>query len=305
MTKKSSSSNSSLDRIKKLFKRNKTESNIDTSKMTRIQYAFYILWYYKLTIFSVLLACGIIGGIIAYFLISKSQNKDQDTSTVAPIVPSNQPNNTYVDPDICKKTETSRVILYNATKIKSPINHAINNNNEDIKTPVIVDQLSIPSNEQAFRDIETIYIGSFKIRNCKIVLSTFNKFTENSTNIEYVHNTSDTKDCLEIDLKKEHPTLIFQSAYIEPNREVIIYVNGVKDPIILKHNDIKEEVTRGNISVSSIKIRNCTVTLKKNCNSLETKYIEPEVLKHYSRNDLSFYKEKTGITDVNCVIIKP
>ena len=135
------------------------------------------------------------------------------------------------------------------------------------------------------------------------VLSTNNIFSENSANKEYVHNTSDTKACLEIDLKKDHPTLIFQSAYIEPNREVIIYVKDVKDPIILKHDDIKGVVTRGNISVSSIKIRNCTVTLKNSCEP-QIKYIEPDVLKHNSRVDNSFYKEKTGITDVDCLIIQ-
>lgn len=280
----------------------KTGTGSETKTMTWWQY----FWYYKFTfLFSFLFFGGTIGGILAYYFISKSQNKDQDSSTVSPIVPPNQLNNTFVDPDICKKTETSRVILYNAMDApnKYPINHAINNNNEDIKSPVIVDKLSIPSNEAAYRDIKTIYIGSFKIRNCKIVLSTNNIFSENSANKEYVHNTSDTKACLEIDLKKDHPTLIFQSAYIEPNREVIIYVKDVKDPIILKHDDIKGVVTRGNISVSSIKIRNCTVTLKNSCEP-QIKYIEPDVLKHNSRVDNSFYKEKTGITDVNCLIIQ-
>lgn len=287
--------------IRNLFK---TGTGSETKTMTWTQY----FWYKKFTfLFYFLLVGGIIGGILAYFFISKSQNKDQDISQVTPVTPIVPPtNNTFVDPDICKNTETSRVILYNAMDApdKYPINHAINNNNEDIKSPVKVEELSIPSNEAAYRNIKTIYIGSFKIRNCKIVLSTINKFTEDSANKEYVHNTSDTKACLEIDLKKEHPTLIFQSAYIEPNREVIIYVKDVKDPIILKHDDIKGVVTRRNISVSSIKIRNCTVTLKNSCEP-QIKYIEPDVLKHNSRVDNSFYKEKTGITDVNCLIIQP
>jgi uncharacterized membrane protein len=285
MTKKSSS----LKRIKNFFKRNKTESAdnivIDTSKMSRIQYAFYNLWYYKGTIFLVLLIIiGIVCLIIFVYIPSKNiQDAEKNKQKIEDDAKAKAEAEKKEKDKVFSKLSTteikeqeridynykkSRVILFGEVSYNNPIDDTYNKINYKINT-----EKSLTTDITVSSNVSSNGINSIKISNCKVNL-------KNSNNtVEYKHFMIEPDNWFITDLKEKYHVV-----KITIMSEIILYDSDGK---IIDSGLNKIDITDINrkdlsdIQFSGFKIRNCKIFLYPEKNFIG----KEEIFNHSSKDD--------------------
>jgi competence protein ComGC len=278
MTKKSSSSNSSLERIKKLFKRNKTV--VDTSNMTWMQYA----WHNKFTILFLVVLFVVLVLVLVFLVYIPNKNiqdaekekKNVDDAAKAKTEAEKKEKDkvfSKLSTQEIKEQERiddnykkSRVKLFGEVNYNNPIDDTYNKINYKINTEKsLITDVTVSSNSG---------INSIKISNCKVNLKNANGGT-----LEYKHFMVEPDNWFKTNLLEK-----YHVAKITIMSEIILYDSDGK---IIDSGLNKIDITDINrkdlpdIQFSGFKIRNCKIFLYPEKNFIG----KEEIFNHSSKDD--------------------